>query len=105
MPKHVSNLKGSLMLGYLKDGSDDEHLGEFAHLYYSCKFPTNCSSFYQEHTLAEGFDIKDGSVSIKCPEVDPGKEYIVVRKSPRYFIVNGFPRLSVNSSIRRFWQP
>ena len=30
------------MLGYLKDGSDDEHLGEFAYLFffnsYSCKF-------------------------------------------------------------------
>ena len=29
MPEHVSNPKGSLMLGYIKDGSDDEHLGEF----------------------------------------------------------------------------
>ena len=29
MPKHVSNPKGSLMLGYLKDGSDNEHLGMF----------------------------------------------------------------------------
>ena len=34
MPKHVSNPKGSLMLGYLKDGSDDEHLGEFAYLFF-----------------------------------------------------------------------
>ena len=34
MPKHVSNSKGSLVLGYMKDasGRDDEHLGEFAHL-------------------------------------------------------------------------
>ena len=32
MPKYVSNTKGSLMLGYLKDGRDDEHLGKFAHL-------------------------------------------------------------------------
>ena len=30
MPKHVSNPKGSLMLGYLKDGSDNEHLGGFS---------------------------------------------------------------------------
>jgi len=71
MPKHVSNPKGSLMLGYLKDGSDDEHL---------------------EHSLAEDFDIKDGSVSIKCPEVDSGKKYIVVlfgdsgNRSPQFLI-------------------
>jgi hypothetical protein len=50
------------------------------------EFLTHCSSFYQEHSLAEGFDIKDGSVSIKCPEVDPGKKYIVVCKSPQYSI-------------------
>ena len=39
MPEHLFNPKGSLMLGYLKDGSDDEHLGEFAHIYH-CKFLT-----------------------------------------------------------------
>jgi hypothetical protein len=53
---------------------------------FSVNFLAHCSSFYQEHPLAEGFDIKDGSVSIKCPEVDPGKKYIVVCKSPRCFI-------------------
>ena len=30
--------------------------------------------------MAEGFDISSGFVSIKCPEVDPGKQYIVVCK-------------------------
>ena len=74
------------MLGYMKDGSDNEHLGGFTHLYCSCKFFTYRSSFYQEHSLVEGFNIRDGSVSVKCPEVDPGKQYIVVRKYPRYFI-------------------
>ena len=54
---------------------------------HSCKIFTHCSSFYQEHSLAEDFDLTDGSVSIKCPEVDPDKRYIVVCKSPRYFIV------------------
>ena len=51
---------------------------------YSCKFLDSLFiRFYQkEHTLAEGFDIKDGSVSIKCPKVDPSKQYIVVCKSP-----------------------
>ena len=89
MPEHVSNSKGSLMLGYLKDGSDDEHLGEFAQLCYSLsKFLTQCSSFYyQEHSLVEGFDIKDGSVSFKCPEVDPGKKYIVVCESSRVYFI------------------
>ena len=92
MPEHVSNPKGSLMLGYLKDGSDDEHFGEFAHLCYPCKLLAHCSLLHQEHSLAEGFDIRDGSVSIKCPEVDPGKKYIVVCKSPRYFIVRWVPK-------------
>lgn len=65
--------------------------------------PVNLSLIvYQEHSLAEGFDIKDGSVSIKCPEVDPGKQYIVVCKSSRS---DGLQRLTVNSSIRRFWEP
>ena len=36
MPEHVSNPKGSLMLGYLKDGSDNEHLGGSARLRYPC---------------------------------------------------------------------
>ncbi|KAF8817186.1 hypothetical protein BYT27DRAFT_7229123 [Phlegmacium glaucopus] len=73
MPKNVSNQKGSLMLGYLEDGSDDEHL-------------------QVEHPLAEGFDIKSGFVSIKCPDVDPDKQYIVVlfgdsgNRSPQFSI-------------------
>jgi len=71
MPEHVSNPKGKLMLGYLKDGSYNEHL---------------------QHSLAEGFDIKSGFVSIKCPEVDPDKLYIVVlfgdsgNRSPQFSI-------------------
>jgi hypothetical protein len=48
---------------------------------------THYSPFYQELSLAEGFDIKDGSVFIKCPEVDPNKRSIAVCKSSRYFIV------------------
>ena len=86
MPQHVTNPKGSLKLGYLKDGSDDEHLGEFC----SSSVPpllTYYSPFYQELSLAEGFNIKDGSVSIKCPEVDPNNRYIVVCESLRHSTV------------------
>ena len=69
MPEHVSNPKGSLMLGM----------------------------FYQDLLLAEGFNIRDGSVSIKCPKVDPDRRYIVVCKSARYFIIRWLQRLTANS--------
>ena len=90
MPKHVSNPKGSLMLGYLKDGSDDEHLGECLLTFFLLLVVNFSRSLFHRFinkgpSLAEGFDIKDGSVSIKCPEVDPGRQYIVVCKSPWIF--------------------
>ncbi|KJA24351.1 hypothetical protein HYPSUDRAFT_162094 [Hypholoma sublateritium FD-334 SS-4] len=55
----TSNSKGTLLLGYLEDGSESEHLDI-------------------EHPLASDFDISSGSMTIKCPEVAPGGEYIVV---------------------------
>lgn len=40
MPQNISNPKGKLMLGYLEDGSDNEHLqvGELFLLCWPCHF-------------------------------------------------------------------
>ncbi|KAF4617374.1 hypothetical protein D9613_005680 [Agrocybe pediades] len=59
MLKNTTNPKGTILLGYLEDGSDEEHLNI-------------------KHPLASGFDIKEGFVTFKCPKVDSRKDYIVV---------------------------
>ena len=46
----------------------------------------------KEHSLAEGFDIKDGSISIKCPLVNN----ILLSLSPHGIsLLNGFPILTL----------
>ena len=91
MPKHVSNTKGSLMLGYLKDGSDDEHLGELVHLYYTCEFFSHSLFIVLSKNIPWLKVLILRMVPSPSSEVDPGKQYIVVRKSPRHFIVRWIP--------------
>ncbi|KAF8968953.1 hypothetical protein BDZ97DRAFT_1797190 [Flammula alnicola] len=77
MPDKTSNPKGTLLLGCLEDGSDDEHLNI-------------------EHPLASNFDIKNGFVAFKCPKAPkPCERYIVVcdfgdsgNRSPPFSIKN-----------------
>ncbi|KAF5315398.1 hypothetical protein D9619_007408 [Psilocybe cf. subviscida] len=75
MPTKTSNAKGTLLLGYLEDGSDDEHLNI-------------------ERPLASNFDLKNGYVTFRCPPVDTRRDYITVlfgdsgNRSPRFSIVN-----------------
>ncbi|KAF8158534.1 hypothetical protein B0H34DRAFT_656811 [Crassisporium funariophilum] len=59
MPEKKTNPKGTLILGHMEEGSDDEHMD-------------------LEHPLARDFDIAEGSVNFKCPKVDASKQYIVV---------------------------
>ncbi|KAH9480200.1 hypothetical protein JR316_0006798 [Psilocybe cubensis] len=75
MPAKPANPKGTLLLGYLDDGSEDEHLDV-------------------EHPLAADFDLKKGFVTFKCPEVVEREQYIVVlvgnsgNRSPTFKIKN-----------------
>ncbi|KAF9169081.1 hypothetical protein BGX21_004869 [Mortierella sp. AD011] len=54
-----SEATGTLLLGYREGSSLNEHLDT-------------------EHPLAKGFDLKNGRVEIRVPDVDPRKRYIVV---------------------------
>ncbi|KAJ7133010.1 hypothetical protein C8R46DRAFT_945182 [Mycena filopes] len=74
MPEQITNATGRVLLGYLEDGSSNEHLDV-------------------DHPLAQGFNITDGSVKIHVPDVLPRDNYIVVlmgdsgNKSPTFTIV------------------
>ncbi|KAJ7367100.1 hypothetical protein B0H14DRAFT_82454 [Mycena olivaceomarginata] len=75
MPQSVTNPKGTLLLGYLEEGSSNEHLD-------------------LDHPLAEGFDIRDGHRTIRVPDAaTPRDNYIVVlmgdsgNASPKFTIV------------------
>ncbi|CAL1707822.1 unnamed protein product [Somion occarium] len=57
-PKEITNRKGKIVLGYVEDGTD-EHLN-------------------LDHPLAEGFDIMDGSIEVRVPDVESRNDYIVV---------------------------
>ncbi|RPD77719.1 hypothetical protein L226DRAFT_610950 [Lentinus tigrinus ALCF2SS1-7] len=59
MPSEAEYQTGVLLLGYVEDGSSDEHLDI-------------------KHPLASGFQIKNGAVNVTVPEVDPRSDYIVV---------------------------
>ncbi|EPQ54575.1 hypothetical protein GLOTRDRAFT_24481, partial [Gloeophyllum trabeum ATCC 11539] len=58
-PKHVTNPEGKVVLGYVEDGDPSEHLD-------------------MDHPLADGFDISDGHVKIKVPNVERRNDYIVI---------------------------
>ncbi|KAH9857951.1 hypothetical protein C2E23DRAFT_880631 [Lenzites betulinus] len=75
-PKHVTNFAGKLVLGYLDDSDGtDEHL-DF------------------DNPLADGFNLTQGHVTVRVPDVHASNEYIVVlfgdsgNKSPKFTIVN-----------------
>ncbi|PPQ76518.1 hypothetical protein CVT26_013352 [Gymnopilus dilepis] len=61
MPKENSSQKGRILLGYLEDGSQNEHLDI-------------------GHPLASDFNLGDGFVTFQCPKVEPRKDYIIVCK-------------------------
>ncbi|KAI0335091.1 hypothetical protein GY45DRAFT_1367109 [Cubamyces sp. BRFM 1775] len=59
IPAANANQTGLILLGYIEDGSDDEHLDI-------------------KHPLAANFPITAGSVSVDVPSVTPRDDYIVV---------------------------
>ncbi|KAF8170092.1 hypothetical protein BJ912DRAFT_1066860 [Pholiota molesta] len=72
MTGKTSNAKGTLLLGYPEDGSDDEHLSI-------------------EHLLASNVDLSKGLMTIKCPKVEPRNNYVVLlsdteNRSPQFTI-------------------
>ncbi|RPD57049.1 hypothetical protein L227DRAFT_578239 [Lentinus tigrinus ALCF2SS1-6] len=59
-PNRVTNYEGKLLLGHFEDGDNtNEHLDI-------------------EHPLAEGFNLTQGHVKVKVPDVKPSNHYIVV---------------------------
>ncbi|KAI0328182.1 hypothetical protein GY45DRAFT_1210559, partial [Cubamyces sp. BRFM 1775] len=75
-PRQVTNYDGRLVLGYLEDGDEtDEHL-DF------------------DHPLAEGFNLTQGHIQVRVPDVDPANDYVVIlfgdsgNRSPRFTILN-----------------
>jgi len=60
-PQNPTGTKGKLLLGRLEDNGDDED----EHLDVA-------------HPLAYGFDMTDGKVRVRVPNVEPGNDYIVV---------------------------
>jgi len=75
IPDSIENPKGTLLLGYMTDGSENEHLD-------------------LHHKLASSFDLRDGFVKFKCPKVEEGSNYIVVlfgdsgNRSPKFSILH-----------------
>ena len=111
MPEHVSDSKGSLMLGYLKDGSDDEHLGEFAQLCYS-SFLVNFSLNVHRSTIKNIPWLKVLILRmVPCPsnalKLIPVKNILLFVSPHGYISLDGLPRLTllIKKSIRRFWKP
>ncbi|KAJ7784378.1 hypothetical protein B0H16DRAFT_1492309 [Mycena metata] len=75
MPQEVTNANGTILLGYLEEGSSNEHLDV-------------------AHPLAEGFNLHDGSCKIQVPVNIPARDnYIIVligdsgNQSPTFTIV------------------
>ncbi|KAK0487407.1 hypothetical protein IW261DRAFT_613717 [Armillaria novae-zelandiae] len=72
-PQNLTNTKGKLVLGFMNDQDDSEHLD-------------------MQNPLAQGFDILAGTMSFLVPDVMPGPDYIVVlfgdsgNRSPRFEI-------------------
>ncbi|KAG7088281.1 hypothetical protein E1B28_012294 [Marasmius oreades] len=58
-PQHITNAIGEIVLGHLNENDSNEHLD-------------------LGHPLAEGFDLRSGTVTVKVPEVKPGENYFVV---------------------------
>ncbi|KAJ7288151.1 hypothetical protein C8J57DRAFT_1279248 [Mycena rebaudengoi] len=59
IPKDITNPKGTILIGRLKDGSSNEHLD-------------------LKHPLANGIDIRAGNYTITVPDVAAGSDYIIV---------------------------
>jgi hypothetical protein len=65
----------------------------------------NDSLLYEDLLLAQGFDIKSGFVFIKCPEVNPNKNHIIVCKFPNDVSLISQDPFTLFPSIRRLRQP
>ncbi|KAH9892701.1 hypothetical protein C8Q73DRAFT_791724 [Cubamyces lactineus] len=75
IPAANANQTGLILLGFIEDGSDDEHLDT-------------------QNPLAVNFPITAGSVSVEVPDVTPRDDYVVVlfgdsgNTSPQFTITN-----------------
>ncbi|KAH9892700.1 hypothetical protein C8Q73DRAFT_69041 [Cubamyces lactineus] len=75
IPPANANQTGLILLGYIEDGSEDEHLDT-------------------KHPLATNFPITAGSISVDVPSVTPRDDYVVVlfgdsgNTSPKFTITN-----------------
>ncbi|KAL5524397.1 hypothetical protein ACEPAF_9537 [Sanghuangporus sanghuang] len=58
LPQQITNLQGTVVLGFLNDSSGNEHL-------------------MIDSPLASGFDIRSGQIDIVVPDVEPRTDYII----------------------------
>ncbi|EIN12953.1 hypothetical protein PUNSTDRAFT_19047, partial [Punctularia strigosozonata HHB-11173 SS5] len=58
-PQNITNISGKILLGFLDDGDDSEHLDV-------------------DSPLAQGFNITTGSVQLTVPNVPAKDDYIIV---------------------------
>ncbi|KAL5482502.1 hypothetical protein ACEPAI_9096 [Sanghuangporus weigelae] len=58
LPQQITNLQGTVVLGFLNDSSGNEHL-------------------LIDSPLASGFDIRSGQIDIVVPDVEPRTDYII----------------------------
>ena len=98
------------MLGYLKDGSDDEHLGEFAYLFFfltrtRVNFSTHCSFVF----IKKNIPWPKVLISRMVPCPSSALKLILVNNislfvSPHDFsLLDGsFPRLTVTIQLEVF---
>ncbi len=77
-PDDITNDRGKIVLGHVGDG-EDEHLdlGTYCLLVPKYAHP---NLEFPDHPLASGFDIREGSVQVQVPNVEPGDDYILVCK-------------------------
>jgi hypothetical protein len=81
MTGKTSNAKGTLLLGYPEDGSDDEHLSIGSYwspfISYISGDSNPMRAYTLEHLLASNVDLSKGLMTIKCPKVEPRNNYVV----------------------------
>lgn len=92
-PDHISN-KGKVVLGYMKDGSDSEHLDLGMRIFLFAPIPLILIIFI-DHPLAENFDLRAGHVKFEVPKVDEAADYIIVCKSPPFPLPHVKQRLTI----------
>lgn len=78
MPSSALGTMGQLVLGYLEDGSLNEHL--MTGKYSKTLPPEREFTIITDSPLAEGFKYSDSKVSFTVPSVQSRTDYIVVRQ-------------------------